>query len=227
MDINEIWAEENIFFRDFDSCSLARGGLTLNDIHELKQLLEPYKKPNMKIADVGCWTGLSTVVLSGIIEPSTVYAIDWFQGSEYTNLTFSGKFFKIRAILEENLKHFKRHNVEIIDCLSYDAADKFENNSLDVVFLDADHRYSNIKNDMKKWLPKVAHGGILCGHDCEMIINSLEDIHSMFVDKDIISVLHYGVCKAVGELGGTKFISTHKHTKEESLASSLWYFHKI
>lgn len=43
------------------------------------------------------------------------------------------------------------------------AASLFGNDSLDLVFIDGNHR--EIGLDVDTWLPKVKPGGILCGHD--------------------------------------------------------------
>ena len=37
--------------------------------------------------------------------------------------------------------------------------------SLDFVFIDADHSYQSVKNDIQEWSKKVRHGGIVSGHD--------------------------------------------------------------
>jgi hypothetical protein len=49
--------------------------------------------------------------------------------------------------------------------LSDVAADFFENESLDLVFIDASHDAENVYNDIEKWYPKVRSGGFICGHD--------------------------------------------------------------
>ena len=36
---------------------------------------------------------------------------------------------------------------------------------LDFVFIDADHGYQAVKDDIDAWLPKVRQGGIIAGHD--------------------------------------------------------------
>jgi len=48
---------------------------------------------------------------------------------------------------------------------SVDAAATYPDNSLDFVFIDADHNYEPVLQDITAWLPKVKVGGILGGHD--------------------------------------------------------------
>ena len=45
------------------------------------------------------------------------------------------------------------------------AADMFEDFSLDFVYIDANHAYDFVKQDIKLWYPKVKQNGYLCGHD--------------------------------------------------------------
>ncbi len=45
------------------------------------------------------------------------------------------------------------------------AADRFDNGSLDFVFIDGDHRYESVCSDLFAWFPKLRAGGILAGHD--------------------------------------------------------------
>lgn len=46
-----------------------------------------------------------------------------------------------------------------------EAAAQFDNDSVDFVFVDADHSYAAVKEDIHTWLPKMKDGGILAGHD--------------------------------------------------------------
>lgn len=57
------------------------------------------------------------------------------------------------------------HNVVIIKELSTEAVKRFENGSLDFVYIDASHSYPAVKEDITIWTPKVRSGGIVSGHD--------------------------------------------------------------
>ncbi len=41
----------------------------------------------------------------------------------------------------------------------------FPDESLDFVFIDANHKYDYVKEDIETWYPKVRKGGLFCGHD--------------------------------------------------------------
>jgi predicted O-methyltransferase YrrM len=45
------------------------------------------------------------------------------------------------------------------------ASIKYFDNSLDFVFIDADHSYESVKRDIQTWWPKVKHKGMIGGHD--------------------------------------------------------------
>lgn len=45
------------------------------------------------------------------------------------------------------------------------ASNMFEDNSLDFVYIDANHAYDYVVQDIELWYPKVKEGGYLCGHD--------------------------------------------------------------
>lgn len=49
--------------------------------------------------------------------------------------------------------------------MSLNAVGKFEDGELAAVYLDGNHRLSNIRDDIAAWIPKVKIGGIICGHD--------------------------------------------------------------
>jgi hypothetical protein len=73
----------------------------------------------------------------------------------------------------------------ILRTTSAEAAAHFSDNSLDFVYLDAQHHYEAVRDDIALWLPKVRHGGVIGGHD--------------YIDGDRPSG-RYGVKQAVSEM---------------------------
>lgn len=53
----------------------------------------------------------------------------------------------------------------VIRATSRDASSSFEDASLDFVYLDAQHHYGAVVEDISLWFPKVKPGGIIAGHD--------------------------------------------------------------
>jgi len=41
----------------------------------------------------------------------------------------------------------------------------FEDESIDFLFIDGDHKYETVKKELKFWYPKIKNGGTIGGHD--------------------------------------------------------------
>ena len=54
---------------------------------------------------------------------------------------------------------------KIIKGFSMDAVKTVPDGSLDFVYIDADHTYESVKEDIREWAKKVRSGGIVSGHD--------------------------------------------------------------
>lgn len=53
----------------------------------------------------------------------------------------------------------------MIRALSNQAVDLFEDESLDFIYIDGNHTYDSVKEDMELWFPKLKKGGLFAGHD--------------------------------------------------------------
>lgn len=65
---------------------------------------------------------------------------------------------------KENIEPVK-HVVNSYKMTSTEASKMYEDGSLDFVYIDADHSYESVKEDIAHWLPKVKSGGTIAGHD--------------------------------------------------------------
>ncbi len=65
---------------------------------------------------------------------------------------------------------------------SLDAA-KLLPNELDLVYIDADHGYQAVKDDIEAWWPKIRKGGILCGHDFTLNEHQDTEVRQAVLEK--------------------------------------------
>jgi hypothetical protein len=118
------------------------------------------------VVEIGSWTGMSTyALLAGCKGP--VYAIDTFEGTddEIDGSMALAKTGKLYDIFLNNVGHFS--NLRTIKSKSEDAALFFQSKSIDMVWIDGDHRYDAVMLDLKLWTPICKK--LLCGHDIRNI----------------------------------------------------------
>lgn len=65
----------------------------------------------------------------------------------------------------ETRKKLAPYKALVVKKDSLEAAKDIPDESLDFVFIDADHSFSAVKNDLIAWSKKVRRGGIVSGHD--------------------------------------------------------------
>jgi predicted O-methyltransferase YrrM len=76
-------------------------------------------------------------------------------------------------------------NLQFIKAFSYDAAPSFAE-SIDMVFIDADHSYEAVRRDWADWTPKVRPGGIVAMHDTRIAPIAPLRLGSMdFFDREV------------------------------------------
>jgi len=68
-----------------------------------------------------------------------------------------------------------KYNCVFVKKFSMDALEDFEDESLDFVYIDANHSYKSVLEDITEWSKKVKKGGIVSGHDYDEIKPALEE----------------------------------------------------
>lgn len=103
--------------------------------------------------------------------------------------------------MKERISKWKNYTVLKMD--SVDAAASIEDNSLGLVYLDADHSYSGFKRDIETYYNKVCSGGVVAGHD---VLNN-----------------DYGVGKGLKEFCTEHNISYHIIPENEPNSASFYF----
>lgn len=122
------------------------------------------------IVEIGSYRGRSTTALCDGCQ-GNVTAVDIFKDKDF-------------SIFKTNVKG--KSNLTIWRGQSLEACKTFGLGSIDMVFIDGDHSYESVRDDIEAWLPKASK--LICGHD--------------YTDDGIG---HWpGVIKAVTEIFGKK-----------------------
>jgi hypothetical protein len=84
---------------------------------------------------------------------------------------------KLDAFYDEAKWRLEPFNATLIRKFSVDAAKDFADESLDFVYIDANHNLLHVVQDLYAWVPKVKRGYLVCGHYYIERINSSMGMH--------------------------------------------------
>lgn len=74
---------------------------------------------------------------------------------------------------------------------SVKAADKVDDESLDFVYIDADHDEEHVYNDIVAWAKKVRSGGVVGGHDFSVYEETRKGVIKYALENDIEVYFRY------------------------------------
>ena len=129
-----------------------------------------FNNKSITCMEIGAQYGESTQVLLNtlniekfiIIDPYEIY--DEYNKDEFNKIMeVNGNDFYFNSIKSK----FQQYNMEFIREYSNSpkAFNSIADKSLDLCFIDGNHEYEYVYNDIKIYLPKMKAGGIICGDD--------------------------------------------------------------
>lgn len=145
-----------------------QGWFDFDDIYK-KMVFEA--KDGARFVEIGCWKGRSAAFMCVEIANSkkniSFDCIDSWNG-----LGSVGEYDRDPSVIkntlyEDFLKNMEQANglYTAIKSLSHEASELYRDESLDFVFIDGGHEYSQVKKDITCWLPKIKKNGTIAGHD--------------------------------------------------------------
>lgn len=72
---------------------------------------------------------------------------------------------EMNSIYESVLERLRPYKFSIDRMTSMESVNTIQDNSLDFVFIDGNHSYDYVLEDITEWTKKVKPGGIIAGHD--------------------------------------------------------------
>lgn len=108
--------------------------------------------PYAACCEIGVYEGVFSERILRICEPEWLYLIDpWKDKPEQYKKVYN-KFAGSDAVY-------------IFKGTSSEAESRLDNDFFDFVYIDGDHSYQGVRNDLCNYYPKVKKGGLLCGDD--------------------------------------------------------------
>jgi hypothetical protein len=160
---------------------------------EATKIAKDYFKGKIDVVEVGSYLGNNAESLLRDLPVKNLYLVD--------NNT-DGAFNQCK------LRFANSEKVKIVEKSSLEAAKDFPDESFDFVYIDADHSYKAVKEDIQAWLPKVKADGILAGHD-----------YAVPPERDRET---FNVIDAVND----SFSKEVLHIGEEYLGTADWWIYK-
>ncbi len=119
---------------------------------------------NGRIVEVGSWQGRSTCALANAVHPEVVHAVDTWRGSpaEISEVLARG-----RDVYEEFAANIEYHTAGNVAPHRMGWRDYFsaDDSPIKLVFIDAEHSYVEVRDNIAAALPLMVPGGIVCGDD--------------------------------------------------------------
>ena len=144
----------------------------------------------------------------------------WEKQNDYNEPVNLKDFNSIFNQFNDRMKHFEKR-VMVVKNFSETASHFFPDYYFDFIYIDANHKYEHVKNDIKCWWPKLKYGGLFSGHD--WLVNFEPDVDknmSVYYQNQFIG--RYGVNSAVSEFCEEK--GYKPNISDEEFAT--WYFIK-
>ena len=118
------------------------------------------------IIEVGSWEGRSTTALANACHPAVVHAVDTWEGSPGEISAALAAQRDVFAQFEKNVRDHTKGNVVAHRMGWRDYfADPASDRPVRLVFIDAEHSYREVADNIAAVLPRMVPGGIICGDD--------------------------------------------------------------
>ncbi len=135
-------------------------------------ILEQLKKKSIFV-EVGVWKGDFSIEIWNVSRPKLLVLVDSWKFNENVRgcapqvngeEPLNQEFFD-QAKQDTYNKFQKEKNVKILDMNSTNASSNYEDYYFDYIYLDAEHTYKAVTNDLNLWYPKLKKNGVLFGDD--------------------------------------------------------------
>lgn len=123
---------------------------------------------NLQIVEIGSYCGESGEIIASTFPNSTLNCVDPWEkyteeGSVYDLNEQEIVLNEAEVIFDSVLARYSNMKKNKLASIQY--ANLLAPESIDFVYIDGNHQYSSVKEDLSTWMTKVKPGGVIAGHD--------------------------------------------------------------
>lgn len=172
-------------------------------------------------AEVGVWRGAYSKELCEHNPSVHLYCVDaWRVHDAYRDVRRQDRLDESYLFAQNVVAPY--HTTFIRD-FSVEAAKRFAPESLDFVYIDANHRYEAVVEDLAAWIPKVRSGGVVCGHDYALLAPKLM-CHVVYAVNGYMTAYGHAPWFILGR--GRDAMQFKRKTKDDPHAYRSWVWIK-
>jgi len=140
--------------------------------------------PELVGAEIGVRDGAHAIQMMGAHKMKMMYLVDPFLPYDdvgvrmYTKKDQEGEYQKLLKIIRDHKEYRKK--IKFLKETSEEARIILKHVKFDFIYIDADHHYKNVKDDLR-WWDLVKPGGVMGGHDyteahgCKGVIQAVDE----------------------------------------------------
>lgn len=132
--------------------------------------------------EIGSYAGESSLIISSFDYVKKLDCVDPFLIPEIED--------RFKARMHHFMNNKQQKKVFLHKETSENYAKRVEDKSLDVVYIDGNHSYTSVVEDLSLWYPKIKNNGFICGHDYSKrfdgvvkAVNEFTQEHSLSIHK--------------------------------------------
>jgi tetratricopeptide (TPR) repeat protein len=174
-------------------------------IRDVYERISRASRAKLRVVEIGSALGRGSTQIAGELvkrNGGILYCVDPWISSKHAANPLADPYY--RAFLS-NLRIFDLEGTVLpMRCPSLEAAELFEDGSLDAVFVDGLHEYERALADIDAYLPKIRKGGLMFGHD-------LHDLPSRFDRSELLTMgyVNNGLANYRNSKGGIERVDVH------------------
>jgi len=150
-----------------------------------EELVQLWKELGFKVGlEIGVQRGGFGEQMCKTIPGLKYYGVDsWTDYAGYRDINASRQGQEgYDKIYQESIDRLSPYDATLIRKWSIDASKDFEDGSLDFVYIDGNHEFLHVTEDIACWSKKIRKGGIIAGHDYARINKGSLKLHC----KDVV-----------------------------------------